>query len=429
MIGFFSKKETESKSRPNGKQLSCTSCGLYQHVLSPKMEPFGNFKKGIMNIGEAPSDVDDKRGQHWQGKAGRYLEQTFNELGVDIFEDCINIQSVNCRPIGVNGKNRVPTPFELDNCRRIVLAAIEKYKPKVIILFGTTAIYSIIGHRWKKDLGGVTKWRGWTIPDQDFQTWICPTLSPSYVMHTTEKTNRFSGLTTQVESVEQLIFKQDIAQAIKIRKKKFPVYKQPTIEIITDLSVLNNPKLGHSEFFAMNQCAFDYETTGLKPHGDGHQIVCASIADSADHAYTFLMPKSKKARQPFIDFLQSQRIAKIAQNLKFEDTWSHVKLKTHVACWAWDTMLSSHIEDNRSEVTGLKFQNYVQFGVVDYDSEVAPYLKSVDEKNANGLNRILEFMAQPGGTEKVLIYCGHDSINEYRLAMKQRQEILPHDIS
>ena len=58
--GFFTRKETESKTRPNGKTLSCTSCGLYKRVISPKMQPFGNFKKGIMNIGEAPGEIEDR---------------------------------------------------------------------------------------------------------------------------------------------------------------------------------------------------------------------------------------------------------------------------------------------------------------------------------------------------------------------------------
>ena len=55
MTGFFTKQEIQSSQRPDGKSLTCYSCGLYKHATHPKMEPYGNFKKGIMNIGEALS--------------------------------------------------------------------------------------------------------------------------------------------------------------------------------------------------------------------------------------------------------------------------------------------------------------------------------------------------------------------------------------
>jgi len=71
-------------------------------------------------------------------------------------------------------------------------------------------------------------------------------------------------------------------------------------------------------------------------------------------------------------------------------------------------------------VTGLKFQTYVNFGVVDYASEVAPYLQAKDN-NGNAINRIMELVGMPGGKEKLLEYCGLDAVYEYRLAMIQQK--------
>ena len=82
MEGFFSKKETESISRPDGKSISCISCGLSKECKSPKMEPFGNFKKKILNIGEAPGEVEDVRGKPFQGKTGQLLRRTYEKLGM-----------------------------------------------------------------------------------------------------------------------------------------------------------------------------------------------------------------------------------------------------------------------------------------------------------------------------------------------------------
>jgi len=405
--GFFTKKETQSISRPGGRVYSCVACGLCKDCKSPKMEPFGNFKKKILNIGEAPGEIEDNKGKPWQGKVGKLLQRTYDDLGIDLFEDCLNINACSCRPVDKEGNNRSPSNFEVECCRKTVLRTIDEYKPKLIIVLGNSALFSLIGHRWKKDLGGITKWRGYTIPDQDFDAWVCPTFHPSFI----ERSFDFKGT-----SVEKVIWLQDLKQAFKSIHRAFPKYVEPKIEIIEDLSVLDN---------IITEIAFDFETTGLKPHAPGHRIVCCGIATSENHAYVFMMPETKKERQPFIDVLTNKNIGKIAQNMKFEETWSVVRLKQSVQNWVWDTMLASHIFDNRAGTTNLKFQAYVNFGIVDYSSEIAPYLQAIDNKDGNALNRINELLAKPGGKEKLMKYCGLDSIYEFRLAMQQRSDLLP----
>ena len=392
MKGFFTAKQTESKSRPDGKTYSCASCGLYKDALSPKMRAYGEFKKEILNIGEAPGEVEDKRGIPWQGKTGRLLKKTYRRLGVDLFEDCLNINAVNCRPM----KNKTPSNSEIDCCRKTILQVIEDCQPKVIVVLGGSALYSLLGKRWKRDLGGISKWRGFCIPDRDFKAWVCPTFHPSYV-------ERSDG--AEVETV----WTQDLERTLKKVNEPQPLFKKPRITVLTDLTPLKDIKC--------NLAAFDYETTGIKPHAPGHRIVCAAVAVSEDECYTFMIPKSKKARQPFIDFLADQSIGKMAHNMKFEETWSVVRLRQPVVNWEWDSMLAAHVLDNRSGVTSLKFQTYINFGIIDYESEVAQYLKSAS-KDGNALNRIFE-----ADEKKLLEYCALDSIYEYRLAMLQITEM------
>jgi len=80
--------------------------------------------------------------------------------------------------------------------------------------------------------------------------------------------------------------------------------------------------------------------------------------------------------------------------------------------------------DNRPGITGLKFQTYVNFGIVDYASEIEPYLHASDDSNGNAINRIQELCNKPFGEAKLLKYCALDAIYEYRLAMLQQSEIL-----
>ena len=396
MKGFFTKKETESNIRTDGKTLSCISCGLYKDCKSPRMKPYGNFKKKIMIIGEAPGKEEDNANMPFQGRTGRLLKRTMKELGIDIFEDCVSINAVRCRV----PDDKIPTNYEIECCRRFALRDINEYKPKVIIILGNSALFSLIGDRWKQSLGGINKWRGFTIPDQDFKAWVCPTFHSSFIER-------------DEDSPVEVIWKQDLKQAVEMVDIPFREYKVPEIEYIEDLRVLYDIK---------TDCAFDFETSAKKPHAKGQRIVSASIADSVDHCFAFMMPETRIERIPFTDFLANEKIGKIAQNLKFEEAWSVVKLRTPVKNWIWDTMLASHILENRSGVTGLKFQTYIQLGVVDYSSETDGYLKPKGG-NGNSMNTIFDLVKTEQGIRTLLKYNAYDSINTYRLYKIQRDII------
>jgi uracil-DNA glycosylase family 4 len=394
--GFFDK--------PNDSD--CENCKLYTRVNSPKMIPFGNFKRGIMNIGEAPGITEDQKGRPWQGVTGKLLSRTYRSLGIDLFEDCININAVCCHPTDDNGFNRTPSGKEIMHCHHKVFENIQKYKPKVIVLFGASALSSVVGSRWKNDLGSISKWRGFTIPDQDLKAWICPTYHPSFVSR-------------EDAMIVNNIWEDDLKEAIKLVDIPIPENTNPRINYIEDLSILSNIK---SELITI-----DYETTGLKPQAPGHRILCAAIAIDKNTAYTFMIPPTKQLRYPLLKLLENPTIGKIAHNIKFEDRWSETRLYQTVNNWKFDTMLASHILDNRQGVTGLKFQTYVNFGVVDYASEVSPFLKAKNASDGNALNKLPELIQKPDGTHLLLTYCAWDAIWEYRLAMKQ-MELIGYDL-
>lgn len=394
--GFFPSIEN-TKSTINREQLTCVYCGLYKNCQSPRMKPFGNFKRGILNIGEAPGEVEDTRGKQWQGKTGRLLQRTYEELGVDLFEDCLNINAVNCRPM--DGKNnRTPKSIEVDCCRAVIVSKlIEEYKPNIIVPLGGSAVYSLLGGRWKKDLGGISKWRGWMIPDRGWNAWVCPTFHPSYVERGEEEV--------------MTIWRQDLQQIVKKIGDPLPPMKEPNIQMIDDLSPLSYIPQG-------SVVSIDFETTGLKPHAEGHQVVCVSVAYSENDCYVFPLPNTKQGRKPLTNLLGDPKIMKMAHNMKFEDAWSRIRLRQPINGWHWDSMLAAHVLDNRPGVTGLKFQTYVNFGIVDYSSEIDPYLKS-SGGGGNDLNKTLELFRTPSGKEKLMKYCALDTIYQYRLAMKQ----------
>lgn len=399
MKGFFTLHETSSLSHLGGKVQSCVSCGLGKNVNTLKMPPYGHFKKHILVVSDFPSHIDDERGIPLQDGWGRMLSRQFKKIGIDLFNDCVITHSVGCTP---NKPTDIGTK-EIEHCRKQTLRTIQEYQPKIIVLLGINAVESVLGHRWKKGpLGTIHKWRGWAIPDQDFSAWVFPVYDMKFVK----------------EGKEELgtVWDNDFLNIGNHLTEPFQKWEPPQIHTITDLSILNTITDG--------LIAIDYETTGLKPHAPEHRIVCAAVSVSPDKCYTFLMPDTKEKRKPFLDLLARPTVGKMAQNMKYEEAWSVHRLKQSVVNWQWDSMLASHILDNRQGITGLKFQTYVQFGVIDYDSEVSPYLQSASQENgSNAHNRIMEMLDNPRKTQLLLEYCGMDTIAQYRLAMKQIKQM------
>lgn len=390
---------------------TCQTCGLYKNVLSPRMQPFGNFKKRILNIGEAPGEWEDKKGKQWQGKVGRLLQKTYQKFGIDLFDDCLNINSINCRPTDKAG-NRKPTDHEIACCKSKVLKLISDRKPRLIMVIGGTAIKSLIGNVWKKDLGGITKWRGWTIPDQTYNAWVCPVFHPSYV----ERSDK------EVET----IWLQDLERALSMWKEPLPVKEDfesqvkilsTPSEIASELTNINMGQMGNE---LPNMLATDFETTGLKPHHKKQKIKIISMCDNPHKAIVFQRPKSKRLLKMIKEIYENPKINKTAWNMKFEDTWARIKEGWKIKPWVFDPMLACHIEDNRHGITNLKIQTYRHFGIADYDSEIHPYLIA---PNSNDLNRIDELISKPDGLRKLQIYCGLDSLFEYRIAVRMMKEM------
>lgn len=401
MTGFFSNKQLQSISRPGGKTCSCVSCGMYKTAKTPRMKPYGNFKKGILNIGEAPGKVEDQRGLPWQGKSGQELKKVYRSLGVDLFEDCLNLNACHCRPVDKEGNDCKPSDYQVECCRKETFRIINEYKPKVVVLLGERAIFSVIGYLWKKGLGGIGRWRGWTIPDQDLKTWLCPVFHPRYVLR-------------RDEPVVDVIWKQDLERALSKLDEPLQQYQEPVINYIDDLSVFDSMDKG--------VIAFDYETTGLKPHAVGHRIVCAAVATDENTVYSFIMPKTRRGREPFVNLLKNPAVKKMAHNLKFEHNWSQIRLNVEVDRWDWDSMLFAHILDNRRGITGLKFQTYINFGISDYSSDIDQYLRGVGD-GSNAFNTVKQLIEMPNGKERLLKYCALDAVYEYRLAMLQQKLI------
>lgn len=362
------------------------------------MQPNGGFSRQIMLIGGKPGRIDDATRTYWNGEAGELLRSTLARLGVDVDGDCVSVNAVNCMP----PQNRFPQPTEIDHCRHVVVSpAIAEYDPLVVLLFGTDAVYSTLGPHFSGAGGAMDKFAGYQIPLNG--VWYCPVFGPEYVL----KHKKDKHVLT--------IWMQHLKNALGLTERPATNVDAPRVEIVRDIEFLADLPGG--------LYAFDYETTGLKPDMDGHDIICCAVADGPDRAWVFLLPDSKRARQPLREFLRRADVKKMAHNMAYEDTWSRVILKVAPRGWVWDSMQAAHILDNRPGVTGLKFQSFVHFGQPAYAEDVEEYFNSGKEHGDNSINGIRRMLQTKTGRDSLLQYCGMDAVLEYRLALKQFKEM------
>ena len=391
------------------RTLSCVSCGLFRGVNTPRMPPWGDFRRRLLTVGEGPGKTEDRVGRPWQGRTGKLLDRTLAELGVDLERDALSTNSVACRPQDDEGDDREPTPHELACCRHRYLAPeLERRRPRVVLLLGGHACASVLGSLMPDVDDAITKWRGWRVPVPEWGAYVCPTFHPSFVARSDDKPE----VTT--------IWRRDLRAAIDLLDASPPPPMDRLRERVTilrreDEVVDALGRANEAEFFS-----FDYETTGLRPAA--HELVCVSFATSADRAYAFMWDGSRRVRRAFRAVLRNPRVGKVAHNIKFESSWSHVVFEVEVVNWVWDGMLAAHVYDNRPGLCGLKLQLFLNFGIRDYSVEIDPYLRARDNKDPNSENRLREFILRFGADE-CLIYCGLDSLGEFMLMERQREQL------
>lgn len=317
-----------------------------------------------------------------------YLTQQLNMLGIK--DDEYTLLGAVC------DSKKSPEEKEITYCLKNVLNEIDKIKPTVVIPLGNIIIKTFAEHFWKDKAGIIERWINHTIPING-QFWLCPMDDPGY-LHTCDYAplnKRFiNGIIKAFETPETV-----------------PYYKDRLASKIEILSDIGSMVEAIKEFAGDDLVAFDYETTGLKPQAEGHDIYSVSLA-SDRRCTSFLLPDDARVRKALKKFLVSD-VKKIAQNFFFEDIWSSVILGTEVKNWVWDTMLVEHIQNNTKQSSGLKFQSFVYLGIENYNSEIERYLKG---EGGNGFNKVHEAPVQP-----LLLYGGYDAILTLELYKRQKR--------
>ena len=103
-----------------------------------------------MFVGEAPGAEEDRQGLPFVGRAGNFLTELLEGIGMkreDVFIDNV----LKCRPPG----NRDPQPEEIDTCRPWLDQQVELIQPRMIGTLGNFATKLLTANPT-----GITKVRG-----------------------------------------------------------------------------------------------------------------------------------------------------------------------------------------------------------------------------------------------------------------------------
>jgi uracil-DNA glycosylase len=94
----------------------------------------GDADANLMFVGEAPGAEEDRQGLPFVGRAGAFLTELIEGIGMTR-DDVFITNVLQCRPPG----NRDPQPEEIDACRPYLEQKVELIEPRVICTLGNFA--------------------------------------------------------------------------------------------------------------------------------------------------------------------------------------------------------------------------------------------------------------------------------------------------
>lgn len=413
--GFFDLGPVARMPEPSGKsrgasssRTGCEACGRAEGCENPKLPHWGQGKKKILVIIETPTARDDAQGRLLSGDSGAVLKEALEEVDLHL-SDVWVVAAARC-----TGKD--PTGAQIDQCRPHLMATIKELQPRVILALGSMAIHSILANRLSGRLAGVkpSSLVGFHFPDRENNAWVIGSFSLQFLVGADRRNDI------------KVLFHRHLELIPKLLRSPFPEVPDNVV-CLTEVEAVNGYL--REIMRVASWIAFDYETTGLKPHRQGHRIVSASVAWRRESgeliAISFPWFKDTGFLRLWKKLMTRESIGKVAHNNAFEATWTYWRAGEEgdnywVKGWIGDTCLQAHCLRNQAP-TSLKWEVFWRLGVIGYDAQVDPYLKSPEKDGANGFNRMGMIPVS-----LVLPYGGLDSAFSYYIHEKHLEELNDH---
>lgn len=382
---------------------NCIGCNLSKKALPL----YGEGAKKLLIVTDCATPEQNCAGSRAVGSHIRFIKDRLYRYGISLEADCWLTSAVLCE------SREQPTRPQVNACKPNLEATISSLKPKVVLLIGEAAAYAGYGDTVP---GGVylDRVHGFTHNCRRHSCHMIATYIP--------------GSDNRRYSVRDRVIERDLHMAVIALVTPYKVWKDE----LACVRAVSGKEAVKRLTAAVNDTqrrwmAYDYETTGLKPHNDEHRIISCAIADNEDSAYAFMM--TDEVKPAFRRWLDAPHIRKIAHNLAFELSWNKEKMGTYGESMDLDTIIAAHIWDNRDRsAKGIGFLAPMLLGCRPWDNVVSPYMEPdpAEEKRC-GDNAVNSLMNAP--PREVLLYNAIDALVEFRVAIVLMRLLKYHDLT
>jgi DNA polymerase len=128
---------------------ACTKCPLHE-TRTKAVFGAGDADAEVMFVGEAPGADEDRQGLPFVGRAGQFLNELLEGIGLSR-EDVFIANVLKSRPPG----NRDPQPLEIEACKPYLFEQVRLIEPRVVCTLGNFATKLLSGNP-----AGITRVRG-----------------------------------------------------------------------------------------------------------------------------------------------------------------------------------------------------------------------------------------------------------------------------
>ena len=128
----------------------CRACDLWK-LGTQTVFGEGGTKARVIFVGEQPGDQEDIQGRPFVGPAGKILDKSLEEAGIDRKEVYVTnaVKHFKWEPRGKRRIHKKPNSLEITACKPWLEAEIEALHPEVIVCLGATAAQSLLGRQFK----------------------------------------------------------------------------------------------------------------------------------------------------------------------------------------------------------------------------------------------------------------------------------------
>lgn len=163
----------------------CRGCDLYRNATQTVFGE-GLVRSRVMLVGEQPGDREDRQGRPFVGPAGRLLDRSLIEAGIDRDEAYVTNVVKHFKHTR-RGKRRIhkrPAAEEIRACSPWLEAEVGVVEPEVIVALGATAAQALLGPDFR-----LTRHRG-EFHASDLGPPVTATVHPSAVLRAPDDETR-----------------------------------------------------------------------------------------------------------------------------------------------------------------------------------------------------------------------------------------------